>query len=380
MASSPSRRHGAGSAREGRRSFWAALWGSFACYLLLPANRGARALAQIFTTSASGEPGWLRSVEGAAANLIGSHGVVSVLLALACTFAALVFQALLYETGGAGGGSLRPGHLGGRGLRGILTGTGTDPNTGLLLVLLAACYSPYPVRGAAASPTSRRGRRFGLRGGSPPAPRQAWRVWRAESREAGIGWTGPTHDGLERAGTTERGPVVAPSNNPHRKARQKGRVQPHDRRPANDPTRGAPTSRRRRCHVCGAAEVVGRKDSYRDHANRRQQPEVDRSLPRPLLGKHNASSLNVRANTLAAKTAPGVAQKGVALTLFINVLNASNGSKPLSGVAVDIWHANLATGLYSDETSQQAGGGTNSGDTSGEDFLRGYQVTGQAVG
>ena len=26
---------------------------------------------------------------------------------------------------------------------GILTGTGTDPNTGLLLVLLAACYWPY---------------------------------------------------------------------------------------------------------------------------------------------------------------------------------------------------------------------------------------------
>ncbi len=88
---------------------------------------------------------------------------------------------------------------------------------------------------------------------------------------------------------------------------------------------------------------------------------------------------DVRANTLAARTAPGVAQKGVALTLIINVLNASNGSKPLSGVAVDIWHAN-AHGLYSDETSQQAGGGTNSGDTSGEDFLRGYEVTGQDGG
>ncbi len=88
---------------------------------------------------------------------------------------------------------------------------------------------------------------------------------------------------------------------------------------------------------------------------------------------------DVRANTPTARTAPGVAQEGAGLELTINVLDASNGSKALNGVAVDIWHAN-AHGLYSDETSQQAGGGTSGGDTSGEDFLRGYQVTGEDAG
>jgi hypothetical protein len=48
-------------------------------------------------------------------------------------------------------------------------------------------------------------------------------------------------------------------------------------------------------------------------------------------------------------------------------------------VAVDTWHAN-AHGLYSDETSQQAGGATSGGDTSGQNFLRGYQITGKDAG
>jgi protocatechuate 3,4-dioxygenase beta subunit len=85
---------------------------------------------------------------------------------------------------------------------------------------------------------------------------------------------------------------------------------------------------------------------------------------------------DVRANTPGAKTAPGVAQDGVPLELTINVLE---GGEPLSGVAVDIWHAN-AHGLYSDESSQSAGGGTSGGDTSGENYLRGYQITGKDRG
>ncbi len=88
---------------------------------------------------------------------------------------------------------------------------------------------------------------------------------------------------------------------------------------------------------------------------------------------------DVRANTRTARTAPGVVQKGAGLELTINVLDASTGPKALNGVAVDIWHAN-AHGLYSDEASQQAGGGTSDGDTSGQDFLRGYQVTGEDAG
>jgi protocatechuate 3,4-dioxygenase beta subunit len=74
-----------------------------------------------------------------------------------------------------------------------------------------------------------------------------------------------------------------------------------------------------------------------------------------------------------------VRQQGVPLNLTINVYNASNHCKPLNGVAVDIWHAN-AHGLYSDESSQQSGGGTTDGDTHGQNFLRGYQITGRDPG
>lgn len=67
------------------------------------------------------------------------------------------------------------------------------------------------------------------------------------------------------------------------------------------------------------------------------------------------------------------------LRLTINVVDSSSGCKPLSGVAVDIWHAN-AHGLYSDESSQQAGGGTTGGDTLSDNWLRGYQLTGEDSG
>ena len=72
-------------------------------------------------------------------------------------------------------------------------------------------------------------------------------------------------------------------------------------------------------------------------------------------------------------------QVGVPLALTINVVDSSNGCKPLNGVAVDIWHAN-AHGLYSDESSQQAGGGTGGGDTIKDNWLRGYQITGKDRG
>ena len=88
---------------------------------------------------------------------------------------------------------------------------------------------------------------------------------------------------------------------------------------------------------------------------------------------------DVRANTRGVTTAPGAVQEGVKLKLTINVLDESDTARPLDGVAVDIWHAN-AHGLYSDESSQQSGGGTTNGDTSGENFLRGYQITGTDAG
>ena len=88
---------------------------------------------------------------------------------------------------------------------------------------------------------------------------------------------------------------------------------------------------------------------------------------------------DVRANTGSATTLPGAVQPGVPLLLAIRVLDASRSSSPLDVVAVDIWHAN-ALGLYSDESVQQVGGRTTAQSTNGENFLRGYQITGEDPG
>jgi protocatechuate 3,4-dioxygenase beta subunit len=81
---------------------------------------------------------------------------------------------------------------------------------------------------------------------------------------------------------------------------------------------------------------------------------------------------DVRANTASASASAGAAQAGVPLALKINVLDAAGGGA-INGAHVDIWHAN-ANGLYSDEGGQQGGS------TAGQNFLRGYQVTGVDAG
>jgi len=89
----------------------------------------------------------------------------------------------------------------------------------------------------------------------------------------------------------------------------------------------------------------------------------------------------LRRSDVRANSRGSAHQSGVPLHLFIGVYDSSKGCRPLDGVAVDIWHAN-AHGVYSDESSQQAGGGTSSaaGDTIADNWLRGYQITGKDHG
>jgi uncharacterized protein (TIGR03437 family) len=73
--------------------------------------------------------------------------------------------------------------------------------------------------------------------------------------------------------------------------------------------------------------------------------------------------------------ATGQARAGVPLTLVINVQNLTTGScTPLAGAYVDVWHCD-AKGIYSDEPTYNPGGGTGTVNTSGQKFLRGYQIT-----
>jgi protocatechuate 3,4-dioxygenase beta subunit len=87
---------------------------------------------------------------------------------------------------------------------------------------------------------------------------------------------------------------------------------------------------------------------------------------------------DVRANTASASSSAGAAQAGVPLALRINVLDASSGGA-INGAHVDIWHAN-GYGLYSDESGGPGATSPANGDTGGQNFLRGYQVTGVDAG
>lgn len=76
--------------------------------------------------------------------------------------------------------------------------------------------------------------------------------------------------------------------------------------------------------------------------------------------------------------ATGAVRPGLPLTLTIRVQDLESAScAPLAGAYVDIWHCD-AKGLYSDEGSFNPGGGVGSVNTSGQKFLRGYQITDDA--
>ena len=75
--------------RTGAYALWLALWGSFAYFLLLPANRSPAAIAQIFSVT-DGQPGWITAIMNALSALGGRRGLeISIVLALLCGFVAI---------------------------------------------------------------------------------------------------------------------------------------------------------------------------------------------------------------------------------------------------------------------------------------------------
>jgi hypothetical protein len=126
---------------------WVVLWGSFTYLILQPAIRAARNLSSTIAGQAAGEPGWLAALDRGAAAATGSHGL-AISIVLAAAFILIAAGILLPAT-------TRPAlalalailaglaiWVVGENFGGILTGTGTDPNSGPLLILLAVCYWP----------------------------------------------------------------------------------------------------------------------------------------------------------------------------------------------------------------------------------------------
>jgi hypothetical protein len=128
------------------RALWLVLWASLAYFALLPGNRAPQGLHDMIAGMAEGEPGWLAALERSAAALVAQHGLAAS-IALAVVFAvvaagvylpapaaratlilAIVTAAVIWAVGEAFGA--------------ILAGGATDPNSGLLLILLALAYWP----------------------------------------------------------------------------------------------------------------------------------------------------------------------------------------------------------------------------------------------
>jgi hypothetical protein len=152
------------------RAAWLVLWASLAYFALLPGNRTSQGLSGMIGGMASGEPGWLAALDNHAASLLAHQGLAaSIVLAIALLVIAvgvylpapaaraagvlaIVVAALIWVFGEAFGT--------------ILTGGGTDPNSGPLLILLALAYwplsrvavtAPPPAVPAAAGGTSEEG-------------------------------------------------------------------------------------------------------------------------------------------------------------------------------------------------------------------------------
>ena len=136
------------------KMLWLVLWLSLAYFALLPGNRAPQALHDMIAGMGDGEPGWLAAIDRNAATLVAHQGLAaSIVLAAALVIIAvgvylppsaarvtlvlaIVVAAVIWVVGEAFGT--------------ILTGGGTDPNSGLLLILLALTY--WPTRTAVTAP------------------------------------------------------------------------------------------------------------------------------------------------------------------------------------------------------------------------------------
>jgi hypothetical protein len=139
------------------RMLWLVLWGSLGYFALTPASRAPQAASSAISGMASGQPGWLAWIDSHAASALNHDGLaVSIVLAIAviatavgvflppaAARATLVLALLLAAAIWLA-----------EGLGGMLTGSGTDPNSGALLAVLAVAYWPVAnaVSGQAATP------------------------------------------------------------------------------------------------------------------------------------------------------------------------------------------------------------------------------------
>lgn len=136
---------------------WSGLWLLTAILWLLPANRSAGTVGDQIAAAAAGQPAWYARFLLSLAHHVGTAGtpIAWVMAVLAVVVA--VGPLLSSRPGGflaLGSATALAMWVSGMGLGGVLTGMGTDPQTGPLVVLLAVALAPaaVPVRATEGAP------------------------------------------------------------------------------------------------------------------------------------------------------------------------------------------------------------------------------------
>ena len=130
------------------RALWLILWASLAYFALLPANRAPQALPGLLSGMTRGEPAWLATIGRRSAAQMAHQGLTAsvVLAALLILIAIGVYlpPPAARVTAALAAVAAAVIWVAGQALGGILTGSGTDPGDGPLLILLVLAY--WPVR------------------------------------------------------------------------------------------------------------------------------------------------------------------------------------------------------------------------------------------
>jgi len=127
------------------RVAWALLWAGLGYLILQPASQAAGSVSAMLTEMKDGEPGWIASMDSGLARALAGHGTaVAIVLAVLCTAAVLTIAGppRLIRIGviAAALAGLAIWIL--QDFGEIFTGQGTDPNSGLLLIAIAAAFWP----------------------------------------------------------------------------------------------------------------------------------------------------------------------------------------------------------------------------------------------
>ncbi|HTT92445.1 MAG TPA: hypothetical protein VMF65_23030 [Acidimicrobiales bacterium] len=128
------------------RAVWAALWGVLAVLSVVGSGLSSKALNGIVTGMASGQPGWLVHLDRYSATLLLHHGTaLPISLCVFCAVVAISVYlpvpwakvAIVLVIAAFGFIWVAVQNFGG-----IVAGGATDPNSGLLVILLALVYWP----------------------------------------------------------------------------------------------------------------------------------------------------------------------------------------------------------------------------------------------